>query len=124
MKIGNLVIPKMPRGQHPDGRYWLTIEQVAERWECTPAVVRKAVRHGLPAYGHEGVVYVPLAEVVQCESKGGVSASGAAGTRSSGTTARGDDTAAPFGQIVEITLTLKRRDGSQIKSTFVRDPGT
>lgn len=128
MKIGNIVLPQLPKGTRA-GRDYLSVSQLAERWECAESVVRDAIQNGLPAVAHDGVAYVPLKEVAWHEWKehewnGGASASGGGASPSSGTTQTGDDTDAPFAQIVEITLTLKRRDGSAITSKYVRDPGT
>lgn len=128
MKIGNIALPVAPRGVQ-SSRLYLSVQQLAERWECTAETVHKAIKSGLPAVARDGVAYVPLKEVAWHEWKehewnGGASASGGGASRSSGTTQTGDDTDAPFGQIVEITLTLRRRDGSAITSKFLRDPGT
>lgn len=120
-------LPKLHEREPVDN--YLSVAQLAGRWECAESVVLSAIRGGLPAYVRGNVVYVPLKEVAWHEWKehvwnGGPSAAGEAALRSSGTTQTGDDTAAPFAQIVEITLTLKRRDGSAITSKYVRDPGT
>lgn len=126
MKIGNIVLPQLPKGTRA-GRDYLSVSQLAERWECTIETVHKAIKNGLPAVARDGVAYVPRAEVVWHETSGSVagrSGSGGGASRSSGTTRKARGTDAPFGQIVEITLTLKRRDGSAITSKYVRDPGT
>lgn len=120
-------LPKLHESEPIDS--YLSVSQLAGRWECTESVILKAIRAGLPAYVRGDVVYVPLKEVAWHEWKehvwnGGPSAAGGAASRSSGTTSRGADTDAPFAQIVEITLTLRRRDGSAITSKYVRDPGT
>lgn len=126
MKIGNIVLPVAPRGVQ-SSKAFLTVQQLAERWECTVETVHKAIKNGLPAVARDGVAYVPRAEVVWHETSGSVagrSGSGGGASRSSGTTRKAKGTDAPFAQIVEITLTLKRRDGSAITSKYVRDPGT
>lgn len=128
MKIGNIILPQLPKGASV-ARHYLSVSQLAERWECAESVVRNVIQNGLPAYDCDGVAYVPLKEVAWHEWKehewnGGASASGGGASPSSGTTQTGDDTDAPFAQIVEITLTLKRRDGSAITSKFLRDPGS
>ena len=97
----------------------LTVKDVARRWKCPASTVRAHIRSGLRATRTGRNYLVSIDEVVRWERSdleriaGALALSGAAQTASaSGTLSN------PF---VSLTVTLRRRDGSQVRSEWMLD---
>lgn len=107
------------------GDDFLTVGQLARRWQCTPAVVRAAIKNGLSAkrVGRETVVAAHEVDLWEAATGIGGSRGGAddGPSRGTSTASVGD---IRFGNLSEIVLILRRKDGSEIRSVYLRDPGS